>query len=259
MFDILGTLRGAITGSVDLSRWIKKKWRRRHFNRVFGEDADEYYLAFGILVVRPDLLTIVPPKNRNLADFPLAKPSRLGMAFSAQKVASGCEIRAVAYVVSALMREGGILSNVVTDEFLSDRLDVDFISFGALSDLKTLDVFGNSANDLADYDPTQGYFVSKKNRRPLYERRIDCDYGIVLKIHPSQFPNRTWICCAGWGEWGTSGSSYFLARKWREIARQVEQGDRFVCVIEVDRLQDESARLLAICKTPEETVAISKD
>jgi hypothetical protein len=259
VLDVLGALRQAVTGSIQLYPWARKKWRRRHFKRVFGERADEYFLAFGIMVVRPDLLALVPSgDSANRKNYPLVKPSRPHMAFSAQRVASSCEIRAVAYVVTMLNKDGDVLANVVTDEFIADKLDIDFISFGALSNLKTLDAFRNLSNDLVEYDTSLRCFVCKTNRHPLYRIRSRCDYGIILKIHPSQFPNRTWITCAGSGEWGTSGAACFLAKKWREIAEKVEQDNKFMAVIEVDEEQDESARLLELCRTAQETTAVSQ-
>lgn len=202
------------------------------------------------MVVHPELISTSLSVHSKLAFFPLAKPARPDMAFSAQSLASSCEIRAVAYVGSVLTREGGVSANVVTDNSISQRLDLDFVSFGALSNLKTLDAFGNPANQLAEYDPAMGFFVSKRDRKPLYQRRTGYDYGIILKVHPSQFPRRTWICCAGSGESGTSGSAWFLAHRWKHIAGRVKETDQFVCVIEVKESQDESGQMLSLNVQP---------
>jgi hypothetical protein len=231
---------------VGLPKWIWGKLRRRQFRKVFGE-TKEYYLAFGSMVVRPDLISLAANCSRpEVARFPLAKSVRPDMAFSAQRVASGCEIRAVAHVGSLLSKEGAVVATVVTDDAIQDKVDVDFVSFGAMSNLKTLDIFKNPANQLSEYDQASGFFVNRKDRRPLYQRRNGFDYGIILRIHPSQFPHRTWICCAGWGEWGTSGTAWFLANRWKEIAKRVNSDDHFLCVIEVSPGQDESATLLAL-------------
>jgi len=32
---------------------------------------------------------------------------------------------------------------------------------------------------------------------------------------PADFPNHSWIVCAGLGEWGTSGTAWYLAHRWR--------------------------------------------
>lgn len=131
----------------------------------------------------------------------------------------------------------------IADDTVSDKLDLDFISFGAMSNLKTMDVFSNAANNLADYDGHLGFFVSKNDSRTLCSTQPGCDYGLILKIHPHQFPQRTWIACAGVGEWGTSGSTWFLANRWAEIAEKVNESEQFVCVIQVTPGQDESSRL----------------
>ncbi len=165
------------------------------------------------------------------------------MIFKAQKVVSGSELRALSYIGSSLFINGGIAGKVVADEAISDRLDLDFISFGAMSNLKTLDVFANTANRLAEYGGSLGFFVSKTDGKSLCGVQAGFDYGIILKIHPHQFPRRTWIACAGVGEWGTSGSTWFLSNKWSEIAERVGENEQFVCVIEVKPGQDESARL----------------
>jgi hypothetical protein len=245
---VLGILNGVHT-------WAVKKLRRRRFKAVFGEEVKDYYLAFGSLIVQPGIIALVSPVNPIWARFPFTKMSQTCRAFSAEKVASNCEIRAVEYVGVALDKDGEIRTRPVTDDSISDKLDIDFVSFGASSNLKTLDVFANAANELAEYDDTAASFVSKMNRQALHQRRNGYDYGIILKIHPAQFPKRTWIACAGCGEWGTSGAAWFLAKKWREIAKRIETSEQFVCAIEVKIGQDESAVLLRICRTPSETAA----
>lgn len=239
----------AVTGLLALVKWVWDISHRRKFRRVFGK-TKEYYLAFGSMEVHPQLLSLARTYgHQSFAAFPLAKSGHPNMAFNAQKVASGCEIRAVAYMDSSLSKEGGVALNVVTDDSIADRLDVDFIAFGALSNLKTLDIFKNPANRMAEYDPGTEFFVSREDRKPLYQRRDGYDYGIILKIHPSQFPARAWICCAGCGEWGTSGTAWFLANRWKVIAKKVKSADQFLCVIEVSPGQDESATLTCPPKT----------
>jgi hypothetical protein len=48
----------------------------------------------------------------------------------------------------------------------------------------------------------------------------EADHGFILRITPPEFPTRSWIVCAGLGEWGTSGSSWFLANKWQELVEK---------------------------------------
>jgi hypothetical protein len=219
----------ALPGLKATMKYCNKRWWRRKFKRVFGRDSQEYFLAFGTLEV-----------DRALGAFPFTKPGRPKMRFSAQRVASGCELRAVAYVGSALSSDGGVTCKVVADDKMAEKLDLDFISFGAMSNLLTLNAFENPANLFVNYDPKSG-FVSKKDGQRLCDFRPGYDYGLILKIHPTQFPNRTWIVCAGIGEWGTSGSAWFLAHKWRELAKDLKGNDQFACLVEVTSGQDESA------------------
>lgn len=71
------------------------------------------------------------------------------------------------------------------------------------------------------------------------------DYGLILKTHPVQFPNRTWLMCAGFGEWGTSGASWYLANQWETIRKQVKSRP-FAAVVRVRHGQDESAECIRI-------------
>jgi hypothetical protein len=239
------TVYWSVTGTYATFRFLLKRYRRRRFKRVFGSAAQAYDLVFAALEVHPAVVNALQPNNPQLARFPLAKPGRPQMAFSAQKVVSSCEIRAVTYLESSLASNAGITARTVADDSVVQRLDFDFISLGATSNLKTNDIFGNAANNLADYDPSLGFFVLKTSNQPVCAIRAGYDYGIILKIHPTQFPRRTWIACAGLGEWGTSGSAWFLANKWHEIEKKVHDEQPFLCVIEVRVNQDESATLIS--------------
>lgn len=218
--------------------------RRRKFREVFGH-AKSYFLCYGALMLNPQVRKFIPPQLQKLADFPLTKRSNHILIFSVDTAVSACEIRAASYISSSLGRDGGVSAEFASDEVLAAELDLDFISFGAMNNGKTLDLFSNNANDLAEYDVSQRIFVWKKDRSPLYSPRSHFDYGIIQKIHPKQFPDRTWITCAGIGEWGTSGSAWFLSTRWKRIANQVRGQDRFVCVVEVEPKKDQSATLIA--------------
>jgi hypothetical protein len=84
----------------------------------------------------------------------------------------------------------------------------------------------------------------------LTEHRARMEYGIILKIHPTQFPERTWIACAGMGETGTSGAAWFLARKWKELEKRADGAGRFFALIAVEQGKDESAVVIKFGSTP---------
>ena len=66
---------------------------------------------------------------------------------------------------------------------------------------------------------------------------------MILKVRPTQCPNRVWISCAGFTEHGTSGAAYFLASKWNQIWSEAG-GDPFIIVVKVRTGQDQSAEVL---------------
>ncbi len=47
--------------------------------------------------------------------------------------------------------------------------------------------------------------------------------------------------CAGLGEWGTSGATYFLFDRWNELNKRFKKRKNFCLIIEVDVGSDESA------------------
>jgi hypothetical protein len=242
---LLNVVGGLLTVWITAAYWfVHSRLRRRKFRKVFGH-AKSYFLCYGALILNPQVRKFIPQQFQKLADFPLTRRSNPALIFSADTAVSACEIRAASYVSSSLGQDGGVSAEFASDEVLAAELDIDIISFGAMNNGKTLDLFSNNANDLAEYDVSQRIFVWKKDRSPLYSPLPNCDYGIIQKIHPEQFPDRTWITCAGIGEWGTSGSAWFLSKRWKKIAKEIRGQDRFVCVIQVEPTKDQSATLIA--------------
>src|SRR3990172_11321170 len=123
-------------------------------------------------------------------------------------------------------------------------LDLDFVSFGGpRSNFKTDDCQSNSGNTLALFDHQNHQFVARSNGQRLIEFEPGFDYGLILKIRPSHFPNRVWFACAGIGEWATSGAAWFLANKWQEIRKEAGRHP-FAAVIRVRPGQDQSAEMV---------------
>jgi hypothetical protein len=207
--------------------WGTRKFRNRAFHRIFGVNAASQ-LVVGELT----------PTG---APFSLVKPSYPNERFRARAVISRSEVRAATYLSSAV--SGLTTVRVATDEELKSKVDISFIAIGAMSNHKSRDVFENESNQFTIFDMSALRFISKLNKKPLrISARPGYDYGILLKICPQAFPDRTWIICSGLDEWGTSGTSWFLANKWKQIHKKV--GDRpFAALIEVRVGQDESATM----------------
>jgi hypothetical protein len=225
-------------------QWLARSLHHHKFRAIFHAQGDAFFIASGSLVIHPFVLSSIPNNLSTFQHYPFTKESNHSNRFSAEVVSSFCEIRAAAYLTSALGIDGRMAAYFESDERLKEKLDVDFISLGAISNLKTLDVLMNENNNLVDFDSKTLGFVSKRNGRPLFGDLGSFDYGVILLIHPKQFPTRTWIACAGIGEWGTSGSAWFLAKKWRVIQKRISRGEQFAASIKVRRGQDESAELV---------------
>jgi hypothetical protein len=217
-------------------------WRYR---QVFGADATNgtLHLVVGALE---------PPRGVDAAGNPypfiFSKPGQ-NAGFSTSLAVPGCEVRAATYLAGSVALNAGRSGILTTDVEIREKRDLSFVSFGILSNDKTIQLLENSANHLATYD--NGRFVSKISGRTLVKAEAETDYGLIVKINPANLPEKTWICCGGFGEWGTSAAGWYLSRKWKAIRSKV--GKRpFAIIVRVRPGCDESADEVLLADTPEE-------
>lgn len=242
----VGLVTWAITtGVTETWRRAKRTYLHRRFKSVFGKSRSQRYLAYGDLHLHPALESIFIPADQKAFRklYPYTRDPASQIAISASRVGSGCEIQASSYVSGALAI-AGLKFSVVTDEEVREKSDIDVILFGMKSNVKSQQIFDDSANCFAVFDESRTVFVRRTTQREiLHQVRQGFDYGVILKIHPTEFPSRTWISCAGYGELGTSAIAWFLAHKWEEIADRIKtEDDSFVAVVEVNtKIGDESA------------------
>jgi hypothetical protein len=220
--------------------WFRRKLIGCRFKKVFGPGvaSDQYALIYAELEL-----------SDSSRAYPYVKPGgdRRG-GFSISRPVSVCEVRALSYLASAIGRY--VRASVAVRSDLETRtvLDLDFVSFGGpRSNFKTADCQSNTANQLAVFDQSRDQFVSRSSGSSMVSYEAEFDYGLILKVKPSQFPHRVWISCAGRGEWGTSGAAWFLANKWKEILRRA--GSRpFAAIVRVKvplgQGQDQSAEII---------------
>jgi hypothetical protein len=219
----------------------------RGFRQFFGF-SDSCALVYSNLSSERALvrLPISAKQSTEAVIIGFAKPGVSGIRISAQAVASTCELRATAYVAGAFTKNR-IAPQIIADEAIREKLDIDFVSFGAVANLKSMDVFQNKANSFGHFDIAKGCFVFRSSGRPVHLPQSDFDHGLIIRVHPEEFPTRSWFACAGFGEWGTSGTAWFLANKWNHLKRKLERAtDDFMAVIQIRPGQDESARMVAL-------------
>lgn len=232
-------------------RWI----RLRRFERFFGASIVESGLTIvcAELQLREDVLAAARSQNiQPSADFPFLKPGLTGYAVTTQRPVSLAEIRAVNYLAAEFRRWLPSSPRVLSDLDVRADLNLNFVSLGFGSNLKTRDALTNSANTAIDTD-FSSRFEDRATKLPAFQRESGFDYGLILKLHPTQFPARAWFSCAGVNEWGTSGAAWLLANKWesallrRRLEDGSELGDRcFAAWVKVRPGQDESTEVVRV-------------
>lgn len=245
-----GVVAGLITvGILESYRKIFSLLNRHRFKQVFGEDilkGSNFHLIYAQLGLVP-----VHNKQGNVVTHPYVKPGEesSGARFSIERPVSSCEVRAAKYLAEIIGAESRQAPTLSSDYDLRGQLDISFVSFGGpLSNYKTRDAIGNDGNQLIAFDNN---FLSKKSGRIVVSPDQGFDYGLILKVHPTQFPERVWLVCAGIGEWGTSGAAWYLAHNWKEIYRYSKKKP-FAIIVRVRPRQDESAEPIVKVKNSNE-------
>ncbi len=257
--SLLFNVIGGIIVSVLTAIYVGTRHRFRSYNlqRLSGfqfKTGTEIRMTYGQL-----LLDSFTDQFGRPITHPYRKTSRRGGAplagsFSIEHPISECEVRASTYIATLLGLPGKLRPLLVSDTDASSLLDSNFISFGGpFSNYKTADALASEANIFIRMSPN-GFLFPNGENLPFTSSNED-DYGIILRITPPEFPTRSWIVCAGLGEWGTSGSSWFLANNWQELIKRiypmaywsgVMDIPDFMAMIRVRPGQDQSARMIAL-------------
>ncbi len=149
-----------------------------------------------------------------------------------------CSARGSAYLIEALRGIRGITTQAVSDRSVADRWNGSFITLGSsYSNIKSDDIKLLPENPWLLDDA--GQFKLKDKTAIAMDRRSD--KGIILKLRNTRFEGHALFVCAGLGEWGTSGSAWFLAHKWRQLSKRFGKNP-FMLVVSVTPGADESAR-----------------
>jgi len=218
---------------------VPRAFRNRRFRKFFGSDAVKGDRIFGVL----DPVTHPTPENTNRyvkrflgirPDQPLIGPTEaLGL----------CSVRVASYA-SGLF--AGFRPRHEPFPFLIDynahgKWDATLFCFGSSdSNLKTLEI---------EALPEQKFY--RMPSVPAGHRVFQVgtqqfgivaghDHGILLRMRNPKFPEHALFVCAGLGEWGTSGSAYYLFRNWSSLYQRHRTSD-FCKVIRVQLGSDESA------------------
>ena len=255
LFNVIGGIIVSVLTALYVG--VRHRFRSYHLQRLLGfkfKTDTEIRMAYGQLLLPP-----LKDQFGQIITHPYIKPPRrggtpLGQSYSIEHPISECEVRASTYVAALLGLPGNLRPLLVSDTETSSLLDSNFISFGGPgSNYKTADALASEANIFIRVSPN-GFSLPIGVNLPFTCSK-EADYGFILRITPREFPARSWIVCAGLGEWGTSGSSWFLANKWQELIERIHRVaywsgvmhiPDFMAMIRVRPGQDQSARMVAL-------------
>lgn len=247
---------------LNIVQWAKNLWYYLStwtFKQVLGRDAGkEYHIIYNISIPPEDTIYLKPK--------PKVKRDNYRKTQNLTTINSCAVTRAIGHLVYAFGEKVNKPPTISSDVDTDDRMDISFISIGGLTNLKTCDLLKDNSNNFLDFNKRS--IVHPSSKLPVIEFTGDVDYGFIIKIKPHSNPKRTWICCAGFGEWGSSGAAWFLARKWKDI-RKWTKDKPFAIITKTDVNSDESTELLhkfltsedvedVLRKTPETVTTTTK-
>lgn len=220
---------------------IKKFWLRKFWGKgVLGKDL---VIAYGAL---RDSRHREPNAGRFWYDKIHHDGSMVSITGPREHIVSNCEVRSASYLINTLSTYRDKVVPVEDDAMAFRCLNRSIVALGSPSsnEISRL-ILRESENEFLEFvqeDINIVYIRDKKNGRrfPGSETVISKDYGLIVKIPNSRFKGRVFFVCAGLGEWGTSGASWFLSNKWNDLRK--EFGDAFGIVVEVDICSDESTK-----------------
>jgi hypothetical protein len=236
--NVLGGILASLVFSFCV--WVRKRLSGWRFKQVFGKKGAEE----GISLVYEEL-----ELHNKIESHPYSKPgSAEPFRLSISRPIPVASVRAVGYLATAIGKFTGKPPSVRSDLETRTAMDLDFVCFGGpTSNVMTATCQENPGNRLAVLDQENNQFFRLSDGAPLHQLDSRFDYGLILKLHPVQFPERVWIACVGVGERGTSGAAWFLANKWKTIRKRAKRRP-FAALIRVERDvlngRDQSAELV---------------
>jgi hypothetical protein len=214
--------------------------KRRRFAAFFGPSA-----IFGnniIAVLDPYTHPLARVGNRYVKRFLGRKPDQ--PLVGEDDVLGVNAVRIVAYI-SALFsqyRKGGKSIPFMTDAAVADHWDGTFLCFGSSdSNIKTFDIELLPQQEFYSFAfGSNGVRCFRAGGRE-FAIQPHIDYGVLLRLRNPYHAEHWLFVCAGIGEWGTTGSAYYLTDRWSQLHKQ-HRASSFLKVIEVNVGADESAR-----------------
>ena len=220
-----------------LWRWL---WAWK-FRRIFGKDAgDNYHIIYYQKYVQDRRTVFISPE-------PKVKRSLYRHSTNLTTINSCATTRSIGHLVYSFGTKVKTPPAISSDFDTDEKMDISFISIGGVTNLKSCDVL----KEVSCFLNFSGDSIKHGDSKLITAALPDTDCGFIIKVHPSSNPKRTWLCCAGVGEWGTSGAAWFLAMKWKDICKWAKDKP-FAIITKTAIGSDESTQLVHRFLTPEE-------
>jgi hypothetical protein len=222
---------------------IPKSYKKFILKRFWGKSVfnNDFIISYGTLrdsrLFQPN-----PPQFRYVKQYHNGRTVQIVGPWG--NIVGDCEIRSSSYIINSLSTYRKSAITVLSDSASYTELNRTFIALGSSS--------SNEVTDLILREPNNKYFIfgqdskgetyiedinTKKQFRG-FQQPIKKDIGLVLKIENTRFKGHYFFICAGLGEWGTSGASWYLSNKWQKLKNLSEFG----IIVEVEIGSDSSAK-----------------
>jgi hypothetical protein len=222
---------------------IPKSYKKFILKRFWGKSVfdNDFIISYGALL-DSRLFQPNPPPFRYVKQYHDGRTVQIVGPWG--NIVGDCEIRSSSYIINSISTYRKCAITVLNDSLGYTDLNRTFIALGSAS--------SNEMTDLILREPNNKYFIfgqdakgetyiedvnSKKQFRG-FQPPVKKDIGLVLKIENTRFNGHYFFVCAGLGEWGTSGASWYLSNKWQELKDLSEFG----IIVEVNIGSDNSAK-----------------
>lgn len=228
-----------------LYSYLIKYFHGKNFKKIFGSSIDDFNIVYGKMALDKEIINI-GQANENLVEklkLPYVKTNSISR-FKMETPVSFSEIRGAKYLSESYFNSLNKSAKLLSDEEAqtNDKVDISYCSLGGFNNFKTIEILNNQQNKFYTFEYTN---IKSKIDNKTFSHTGKHHFALIIKLSNKKFPKRVQICIAGLGEWGTSGASWFLANKWKEIMTIANTRD-FGAIIRVEPNKDESAELIDV-------------
>lgn len=219
---LLGLLGSKIPRSI-----IKYKMRKFFGNSFFGDGCKIVYGNISLLRSLERDLKSSEKRKQNI--FKVYHDKRIRKVPVMEKFITSEIMRSHSYLIQGFSKFRKKTFEILTDYEAIKNLDNTYICIGGpivneISEWALNERANNFVNfsipEDIDNDPVRINVLTNEDKKLFFENTQGKDYGIILKIKNSRFPNDFFFVCAGISVWGTSGATWYLTKYWNKLLKE---------------------------------------